>query len=85
MPAELAPNWPEHERLAASLIAKVAAGDERALGQIYDATSRIVYGLCLRIVKDPSAAEDISLEAYLQLWRTAPVTIPCAVQLLRGC
>jgi RNA polymerase sigma-70 factor (ECF subfamily) len=26
----------------------------------------------LRIVKDPSAAEDIVLEAYLQLWRTAP-------------
>lgn len=72
MSADLAPNWPEHERLAASLIAKVAAGDERALGQIYDTTSRIVYGLCLRIVKDPSAAEDITLEAYLQLWRTAP-------------
>jgi len=71
MSAELATNWPEHERLAASLIAKVAAGDERALSQIYDATSRIVYGLCLRIVKDPSAAEDIVLEAYLQLWRTA--------------
>ncbi len=27
--------------------------------------------LCLRIVKDPTAAEDITLEAYLQLWRTA--------------
>ena len=30
-----------------------------------------MFGLCLRIVKDPSAAEDITLEAYLQVWRTA--------------
>ncbi len=63
--------WPDHERVLASLIAQVARGDERALAQLYDVTSRIVYGLCVRIVKDPSAAEDITLETYLQLWRTA--------------
>ena len=63
--------WSENERIAATLISRVAAGDERALAQLYDATSRMVYGLCLRIVKDAAAAEDITLEAYLQLWRTA--------------
>ena len=71
MSAGSALDWPENERVASSLIVRVAAGDERALAQLYDATSRMVYGLCLRIVKDPSAAEDITLEAYLQLWRTA--------------
>jgi len=71
MSAGPALGWPENERLAASLIAKVATGDEHALACLYDATSRMVYGLCLRIVRDPSAAEDITLETYLQLWRTA--------------
>jgi len=29
-----------------------------------------VYGLALRILGDPSAAKDITLEVYLQVWRT---------------
>jgi RNA polymerase sigma-70 factor (ECF subfamily) len=76
MSAGSAIDWPENERLAASLIAKVATGDERALACLYDSTSRMAYGLCLRIVKDPSAAEDITLETYLQLWRTAKTYNP---------
>ena len=71
MAASSAPDWPENERASAALMSQVALGDERALAQLYDRTSRMVYGLCLRIVKDPSAAEDITLEAYLQVWRTA--------------
>ena len=71
MSAASAHDWPANERLAASLVAQVAVGDERALAKLYDSTSRMVYGLCLRVVKDPTAAEDITLETYLQLWRTA--------------
>lgn len=39
--------------------------------RLYDATSRIVYGLALRIVREPSVAEEITLEVFLQVWRTA--------------
>jgi RNA polymerase sigma-70 factor, ECF subfamily len=52
-------------------VAQVAAGDEHALSSLYDDTSRIVYGLALRILRDPSTAEDTCLEVYLQVWRTA--------------
>jgi RNA polymerase sigma-70 factor (ECF subfamily) len=71
MAASSALEWPENERMYAALIPQIAEGDDHALAHLYDRTSRMVYGLCLRIVKDPSAAEDITLEAYLQVWRTA--------------
>jgi RNA polymerase sigma-70 factor (ECF subfamily) len=64
-------NWQENHRASAVLVSQIAHGDDRAMAQLYDNTSRLVYGLCLRIVKDPSAAEDITLETFLQLWRTA--------------
>jgi RNA polymerase sigma-70 factor (ECF subfamily) len=53
------------------LIARVAGGDEHALTCLYDSTNRIVYGLVLRILGEPSSAEDITMEVYLQIWRTA--------------
>jgi RNA polymerase sigma-70 factor (ECF subfamily) len=55
----------------AGLLSRIAGRDEAALAQLYDETSRIVYGLALRLVRDPSAAEDITLEVYLQVWRSA--------------
>src|SRR2546430_1232345 len=56
---------------AAALMVRVAQRDESALGKLYDDTKRLVYGLVLRLVRDPSIAEDITMEVYLQVWRTA--------------
>jgi RNA polymerase sigma-70 factor (ECF subfamily) len=53
------------------LVTRLAAGDEFAFAQLYDRTNRIVYGLALRILRDLSSAEDITMEVYLQVWRTA--------------
>lgn len=53
------------------IVARIASGDDRALSQLYDVTSRLVYGLVLRIVRDPATAEEVALEVYLQAWRTA--------------
>lgn len=55
----------------AALVSSVARGDEAALAHLYDRTSRVVYGLALRVLDDPSTAEDITLEVYMQVWRTA--------------
>lgn len=55
----------------AELVTRLAAGDESAFAQLYDCTNRIVYGLALRILGDSSSAEDVTMEAYLQVWRTA--------------
>jgi len=54
-----------------ALIAQIAKGEESALAQLYDQTSRLVYGLVLRIVREPSTAEEVALEVYMQVWRTA--------------
>ncbi len=59
------------ESLQAEMIRGVAAGDERALASLYDATSRTLYGLLLRILSDPSAAEEVLLDVYSQVWRQA--------------
>jgi RNA polymerase sigma-70 factor (ECF subfamily) len=55
----------------AALMARVAQRDESALGELYDATSRLVYGLVLRLVHERATAEDLTMEVYLQVWRTA--------------
>jgi RNA polymerase sigma-70 factor (ECF subfamily) len=55
----------------ADLICGVAAGDQQALAALYDATSRTVYGLLLRILSDASAAEEVLLDVYTQAWRQA--------------
>jgi RNA polymerase sigma-70 factor, ECF subfamily len=52
-------------------MAQVAAGSQAALAQLFDGTSRSVYRVALRIVKDEAAAEDIALDVYLQVWRKA--------------
>jgi RNA polymerase sigma-70 factor (ECF subfamily) len=64
-------DWSDSERESEALVAQLAGGDERALASLYDCTNRIVYGLALRILGDPSSAEDVTMEVYLQVWRTA--------------
>jgi len=53
------------------MIQSVAFGDQQALASLYDATSRTVYGLLLRILSDTGAAEEVLLDVYTQAWRQA--------------
>ena len=53
------------------LLRRSARGDEQAFAQLYDATSARVYGLALRVVRDPAQAQEVTQEAYLETWRTA--------------
>ena len=55
----------------AALIKRVADGDQSALTTLYDSTSRLVFGLVLRVVNDRSTAEEILLDVYTQVWRQA--------------
>jgi RNA polymerase sigma-70 factor (ECF subfamily) len=55
----------------AYLIARVASGDQSALATLYDGTSRLVFGLVVRIVADPATAEEVALDVYTQIWRQA--------------
>ena len=55
----------------AALIKRVADGDQSALTQLYDSTSRLVFGLVLRVVGDRATAEEVVLDVYTQVWRQA--------------
>lgn len=55
----------------AALLRASARGDEVAFAQLYDATSARVHGLALRVVRDPAQAEEVTQEAFLDVWRTA--------------
>ncbi|BCJ34193.1 RNA polymerase sigma factor SigK [Actinocatenispora thailandica] len=54
-----------------TLLVRTARGDERAFGDLYDAVAPRVYGLCLRLVRDPAQAEEVCQEVLLEIWRTA--------------
>jgi len=41
------------------------------MADFYDQTSALAFGLALRILGDHSAAEDVLLEVYLQVWKQA--------------
>src|SRR5262252_766379 len=57
-------------QLAAAL-ARVAAGDRAALRMVYQDTSAKLFGVCLRILKDRSEAEDVLQDVYLTVWHKA--------------
>ena len=53
----------------AQLIARAQQGDEQAFASLFDLHKRRVYSLCLRMTGDTAEAEDLSQEAFLQLFR----------------
>src|SRR5206468_10980592 len=57
-------------QLAAALV-RVAGGDRAALRLVYQDTSAKLFGVCLRILKDRSEAEDVLQEVYVTVWRKA--------------
>lgn len=55
----------------AELLKLSGRGDEGAFAQLYDAMSARAYGMAVRVVRDPSQAEEVAQEAFLEIWRTA--------------
>jgi RNA polymerase sigma-70 factor (ECF subfamily) len=54
-----------------SLLGRVALGDSAAFESLYDELSSAVFGLARRVVRDPSRAEDVTQEVFLEVWRKA--------------
>jgi RNA polymerase sigma factor (sigma-70 family) len=48
--------------------ARLADGDETALGEVYDQFSSFVHGLALRVIGDPRAAEDVTQDVFVAIW-----------------
>ncbi|MEV7028274.1 sigma factor, partial [Kitasatospora sp. NPDC093558] len=49
--------------------ARLRAGDQGALGEVFDAHAQAVYGYALRTLGDWAAAEDVVSLTFLEAWR----------------
>ena len=56
----------EHQR---SLERRLKAGDERALGELFDLVAPWVLGLALHILHDEDEAEEVVGDVFVQVWR----------------
>jgi RNA polymerase sigma-70 factor (ECF subfamily) len=54
-----------------ALIARVALRDRDAFSELYSATSAKLFGICLRVLKNRSEAEEALQDVYIRLWRKA--------------
>lgn len=53
------------------LLQRIACEDKSAFAQLYGATSRKLYGVALRIVRDRCVADDLLQDAYFKIWQRA--------------
>jgi RNA polymerase sigma-70 factor (ECF subfamily) len=59
------------DRSDEALVSALAAGDERALAELYERYGALAYRLAHRILRDANLAEDAVQEAFLCVWRGA--------------
>jgi len=57
----------------AELIRKIEGGNSSALLALYDGTSRLIFGLVVRILSDRASAEETLLDIYTQVWKQPPL------------
>ncbi|GAB2594371.1 ECF RNA polymerase sigma factor SigK [Pseudactinotalea suaedae] len=64
---------PDHDPTARLifLMRRSARGDEQAFAELYDLTSSRLYGLVIRVVRDPAQAAEVTQDCYLQIWQNA--------------
>jgi RNA polymerase sigma factor (sigma-70 family) len=53
------------------LIERCAAKDESALSRLYDESCRSVHGVAWTILRDSGEAEEVTLDIYSQIWKSA--------------
>jgi len=52
-----------------ALVQRACAGDVRAFERLYREHVGRVYGLCLRMTRDPAMAEDCTQETFINAWK----------------
>ncbi|MGV9711572.1 sigma-70 family RNA polymerase sigma factor [Gordonia sp. NPDC003424] len=53
------------------LLGQISDGDSDAFARFYDLTCDRVYGMVLRVLRDPGYSEEVTQEVFLQVWRSA--------------
>ncbi|MBW4690613.1 MAG: sigma-70 family RNA polymerase sigma factor [Lyngbya sp. HA4199-MV5] len=59
---------PSHE---AALLSRVAQHDQAALADLYDRYARILYSVAFRSLRSAEESEEVVLDVFAQVWRTA--------------
>jgi RNA polymerase sigma-70 factor, ECF subfamily len=62
---------PEPADAVTRLLSQVGRGDEQAFRDLYDHIAGWVYGIILRVVRDPSQSEEVAQEVMVEIWRQA--------------
>jgi RNA polymerase sigma-70 factor (ECF subfamily) len=57
------------EPVDALLAARLAAGDDHALAEVFDRLAPAVHATALRVLGDGAAAQDVVQEVFVELWR----------------
>lgn len=53
------------------LLARIAGGDKTAFQALYRATAGTLNAVCLGVLRDKAAAEEVLQEAYVRVWQNA--------------
>src|SRR4051812_34212605 len=61
----------DRNRAQTELLAAMARGEKTALASLYDQLSGPLYSLAHRMLSDPTEAQDLLQDIFLQAWRTA--------------
>jgi DNA-directed RNA polymerase specialized sigma24 family protein len=57
-------------------LARMAAGDESAVADLYDATHLLVYRIAFAATRDAQTAADVLVDVYREVWRMARLYSP---------
>lgn len=63
---------PDPRPNADDLLREVGAGSSEAFERLYPLIAGAVYGLALRVVRNPHLAQDVAQEVLVDVWRLAP-------------
>ncbi len=56
----------------APVMTRCGQGDEGAFVRIYDELGSLVYGIILKVLRDPAQSEEVAQEVFTEVWRQAP-------------
>lgn len=65
-----------------TLVARMAAGDDRALGELYDVYGHVAYALAVAIARSQVDAETVVTQAFAEAWRSASSFDPSRTSVL---
>ncbi len=70
-PPQSGTDWSARQSNWSVLIHKIAQGDQGAMARLYDDTAPLVYSLAVRMMGNTADAEEVALDVFNQVWRSA--------------